>query len=251
MLVSSGTDGTVRLWNIDSLEQRSEFYVPRKEGLCIDVYPEGSKCVCGFSDGFVRFFDYERNVNYGGSLLRADQRDQGYAVTAVAFLKNGKNILAGNMNGEVYMIYVKNWENIRIEYKSLISNVGFGIHHIDLNPIKPWDTWLLSTKNKKVMVWDRKDLSFGDKSIDYYNKIFAKVDDLEYYLIDNYKVLRKDEKEHFESETNLSSTNKYECPGNTLAKFMEHKPDMYVVITNNLQEVYFRDYREHMVFLPR
>lgn len=202
VLISSSTDGTVRVWDAESLEQKSEFYVPRREALCIDIYRENYKCVCGFSDGYVRFFDYEKDINYGGSLLRIDKddpskalEDKGFAVTAVCFMKNGKNILAANMNGEVYMIYVKNWENMRIEVRSLMTNIGYAINHITLSELEPWDTWLLSTKNRKVMVWNRKDLSFGKKDPEYYDKLFARINDLEYYLIDNYRVQKKEEKE--------------------------------------------------------
>lgn len=211
ILVSAGTDGTVRVWDIDSLEQKSEFYVPRREALCIDVFREASKCVCGFSDGYVRFFDYEKDINYGGSLLKTEKGesgkagdDRGFPVSAVCFLRNGRNILAGNMNGEVYMIYVKSWENIRIEVRSLISNVGFAINHIALSGLEPWDTWALSTKNRKVMVWNRKDLSFGKKDMEYYERLFEKINNIEYYLVDNYRVQKKDEKDtnfdHFETE---------------------------------------------------
>ena len=215
-MVSSGTDGTVRVWDGESLEQKIEFYVPRREALCIDVFRKNSKCVCGFSDGYVRLFDYDKNINYGSSLLKigieqeGTRDDRGYAVSAVCFLSNGRNILAGNMNGEVYMIYIKSWENMRIEIRSLISSVGFGINCIDLSHIDPWDTWILSTKNRKVMVWNRKDLSFGRKDEDYYDKLFANINSLEYYLIDNYRVQRKEEKEanYEDFETNSNSSYK-------------------------------------------
>lgn len=202
VLISSGTDGTVRVWDAESLEQKSEFYVPRREALCIDIFRETYKCVCGFSDGYVRFFDYAKDINYGGSLLTVETSDptkaladKGFAVSSVCFLKNGNNILAGNMNGEIYMIHVKNWENMRIEVRALMTDIRYAINHITLSELDPWNTWLLSTKNRKVMVYNRKDLSFGRKELDYFDRLFSRINDLEYYLIDNYRVQKKEEKE--------------------------------------------------------
>jgi hypothetical protein len=117
-------------------------------------------------------------------------------VTAVKFLNHEFNVLAGNMNGEVFMIYIKDWEGMRIEVRQIATGAGFPINHIALSLLEPWDTWLACTKNRKVLVWNRKDLSFNQRrDEEYFKKTFSKINELEYYLIDNYKVHAKDEKE--------------------------------------------------------
>ena len=207
MIVSSALDGTVRIWDAKSLEQKIEFHVPRREALCVDIHQGSFKCVCGFSDGYVRFFDYNKNINYGGTQLfienenrdkrRDDDRPKIYPVSAVCFMNHENNVLAGNMNGEVYMIYIKSWEHMRVEVRALITSAGFAINHLAISETDPWDTWLLCTKNRKVMVWNRKDLNFQSRrDEDYYRRIFSNVNELEYYLIDNYKVHAKGEQEN-------------------------------------------------------
>lgn len=65
------------------------------------------------------------------------------------------------MNGEIFMIYVKSWENMRIEINCIIEHGGFAINHFAISDLEPWDTFLMCTKNRKMMVWNRKDLSFN------------------------------------------------------------------------------------------
>jgi WD40 repeat protein len=203
LVISAGLDGTVRLWNANTIDQILEFHVPRREALSIDIHRDTFKCVCGFSDGNLRFFDYGRNINYGGVQLYTEpetkdknEKNKVYPVSAVCFLGHENTILAGNMNGEVYMIYVQSWENMRVEVRLLVQNAGFAINHLAVSEVEPWDTWLLGTKNRKVMVWNRKDLNFNaKKDIEYYKRLFTKINELEYYLIDNYKIHQKGEKE--------------------------------------------------------
>lgn len=53
----------MKVWELDSIEEKSEFFTPKKECTALDVL--GEMLVCGYSDGFVRFYDYTSFHNIG------------------------------------------------------------------------------------------------------------------------------------------------------------------------------------------
>ena len=109
-----------------------------------------------------------------------------YAVTSVKFIGDTVNLFAGNVNGDVIVLNIAKHDksNFRVNINKIIENVGFAVHNIDISKKEKYDVWLLTTKNGKIMVWNRKTFKKSVEAPNELNKIY----ELEYYLTDNFKI---------------------------------------------------------------
>ena len=64
-MVTAGGDHTVKVFDLAYNEQRTEFFTPKKECLCLDVFHSLHMIVAGYTDGYIRFFDYHENASLG------------------------------------------------------------------------------------------------------------------------------------------------------------------------------------------
>ncbi|KRX02187.1 WD40-repeat-containing domain [Pseudocohnilembus persalinus] len=111
ILFSASNDYTLKLFNMGSYELKSEFYSPKKDCLTFDIIPEYFIVCGGYNDGYIRFFQYEQNVNLGVVLLVEPKQNKAYPVTTVVAIPQTRNFLVGNSNGDIYMVYIKNLES--------------------------------------------------------------------------------------------------------------------------------------------
>ena len=58
-LLTSSEDNSIQLKTLPDLELKCEYYIPKKKCLTMDVCREAGKAVIGYSDGYIRVFDYK------------------------------------------------------------------------------------------------------------------------------------------------------------------------------------------------
>ena len=120
---------------------------------------------------------------------------------------------------------------------TITNNVGFPIQSIEVKGDDPLNYWLLSTKNGKILVWNRKDFSRENQN----KNRLANIHELEYYLVDNYKFSALDKKER----STLHGSNLEES--SALAKFSPRESNIYLAYRPQGKIIVFRNYREHLV----
>lgn len=59
LILSASSDCSIKIWELDTIEEKTEFYAPKKECLCLDYSKDFSLLFGGYSDGFVRVYDYK------------------------------------------------------------------------------------------------------------------------------------------------------------------------------------------------
>jgi len=60
-MITLSNDLTIRLWDVDKLEQTYEFSYPANDAcLCLNGCPNGMYFAAGFKSGVLRIFDIEK-----------------------------------------------------------------------------------------------------------------------------------------------------------------------------------------------
>eukprot|EP01017_Pseudomicrothorax_dubius_P025206 TRINITY_DN2698_c0_g1_i6.p1 TRINITY_DN2698_c0_g1~~TRINITY_DN2698_c0_g1_i6.p1 ORF type:complete len:399 (-),score=71.65 TRINITY_DN2698_c0_g1_i6:177-1373(-) len=258
-LLTSSTDSSLKEWDLTTLEQKSELMVPLKACLCLDVLPTALKVVGGFADGGLRFFD-PRSMSHLGScfLTSPDEqpqprgyssfgaREKPHAITSVKFLPSGKNVIAGNTKGDVYMVHVETWEkSLRVDMARFIKDVGFAIHEVQVYPHDPTYLFGLTTKRGKLMVWNRKNLM--RRPNDPGEDVIARVGELEYYLVDSYSLSRFADLAPAEADgdRSLRGKNLFDTGDDALLRFTNNLKDTYACAITRQPFVVVRNFVEH------
>ena len=240
IIISASSDCSIKFWDFDNLELIVEIYLPRKECLCFDVHVELGVFAAGFSDGGILFYNYrssktlgnvylenKNNVKKEGSGSQLNCSHEG--ITGIKFVKgNQENIFFTTSRGDIYVIYVENWEKIKIEMGCIAENAEDNLNDIVLSHNDEINIWSVSSPNK-ILTYTRKDLSrIAKKSItDVYN--------VETYLIDSYKIKQTRKLE-------VSSYSKTK----TTHKFCNTSPDCYLAINSGSYSLILRNFREHV-----
>ena len=83
------------------------------------------------------------------------------------------------------MVYIENEKktNFQVKIRKIVESIQGVIDTISVSIKEPLDIWLLTTKNGRIMVWNRKNLRRNEKPALELQAIY----ELEYYLADNYK----------------------------------------------------------------
>ncbi|XP_036937577.1 WD repeat-containing protein 90 isoform X1 [Acanthopagrus latus] len=93
-LTTASSDGTVRIWNVDSLHQLYDFV--SEEGPCsVAFHPSEQVFSCGFSSGIIRVFDIS------GAKLLTEHRQHRGEVIGLAFSPDGEFMYSADSQGSL------------------------------------------------------------------------------------------------------------------------------------------------------
>ncbi|XP_067859383.1 WD repeat-containing protein 90 isoform X3 [Heptranchias perlo] len=94
-LVSVSEDGTIRVWDLDSMQQLYDFVSAEETPCAVTFHPTQQIFACGFSSGVVRIF------NVGNSSLLAEQRQHRGQVIGLIFSPNGEYMYSAGSLGSL------------------------------------------------------------------------------------------------------------------------------------------------------
>jgi hypothetical protein len=102
----------------------------------------------------------------------------------VQFLLNGRNILAGNIKGDVYMLRVEAHKPLRVQIAKLVEAMDriWDVKHACFDSLS---TWGMACQGRIFKFWKRKDIYRVMNDQDEELKM-SDIGNLEYYLIDTY-----------------------------------------------------------------
>ena len=136
----------------------------------MDIFYLAHKCAIGYSDGYIRLMDVNSQkslgqfplVDFSGQAeIKPLQLPQ---VTALRFLKSGRNILAGTSTGAIYLLYVQTWSPLAVTKKLIVKPTGSGLNHnqaitsIDTSPHKPFYIFAAGSQKGQVSCYMRKNV---------------------------------------------------------------------------------------------
>lgn len=85
-------------------------------------------------------------------------------VVSLKILPSGNHILAATKNGQIVLIFVNSWLPLAIKIVSLVS-INTAVTSFDFSYLEPYNKWLVSTANGKVVVYNRKDFNSLNQEI--------------------------------------------------------------------------------------
>ncbi|XP_078415215.1 WD repeat-containing protein 90 [Cetorhinus maximus] len=120
-LVTASEDCTIRLWDLDSMQQLYDFVSAEETPCAVTFHPTQQIFACGFSSGVVRIF------NVGNSSLLTEQRQHRGQVIGLVFSPNGEYMYSAGSLGSLalYNATEEDHHVIRI----LGNVVARGSHH--------------------------------------------------------------------------------------------------------------------------
>jgi len=109
---TSASDGTIRIWDLDSYDQLYEFLAPGECARCVVYHPRSYIMACGFENGAVRVFDIATT-----SQLHEYRQHQA-PVVSLTFSQDGAKLFSAGEDGLI-CVYdaVRNYQPI----KTLVS----------------------------------------------------------------------------------------------------------------------------------
>jgi WD40 repeat protein len=127
--------------------------------------------VTSFTDGFLRFFDLNASKLLGRCQIHSGVEDDineiktnvDYVIS-IKILPSGNHILAATKNGQVVLIFVNNWSPLSIKIEQLVT-IQTAINSFEFSVLEPYNKWLVSTCNGKVIVYNRKDFNALNQEI--------------------------------------------------------------------------------------
>lgn len=127
-----------------------------------------------------RFYELVDNTELGSTHLDS------YAITAVRFLLNGLNLLAGNIKGDVYMLRIESHKPLRVQVAKIVEGHD-RIWDLKTACFESMSTWGMVCQGRIFKFWKRKDIYRVMNDQDEELKM-REIRDLEYYLIDTYNM---------------------------------------------------------------
>ncbi|CAG9320539.1 unnamed protein product [Blepharisma stoltei] len=150
MIISSASDGTIRLWETESFSQIMQYDI-KLDCLSLVFSSNGGMFAAGFADGSLQFFSI--------SLLKSLGKSQPFkcGVSSICW-KDQLKLFVGSENGAILMITSENWENLNLSSEE-VGTAGGNALALDWH-----EGYLLATSDcGKITVWD------FEKIVDIYN----------------------------------------------------------------------------------
>jgi WD repeat-containing protein 90 len=90
---TTASDGTIRIWDLDSYDQLYEFLAPGECAKCVVYHPHSYVMACGFENGAVRVFDI------GTTSQLHEYRQHQARVVSLAFSQDGAKLFSAGEDG--------------------------------------------------------------------------------------------------------------------------------------------------------
>ncbi len=141
-VLSTGQDGTVRLWDVATGRQTHSYAYGKGEVFSAAVSPDGRHAILGGASGRLRYIE----LSSGKQVRRFTGQDSG--VSCVALSRDGKLVLCGCLQGATCVWNIatgKQQNRFTSEYPSSVRGVAFvpGGRHV-----------LSVSTDRKIYVWD-------------------------------------------------------------------------------------------------
>lgn len=149
LILTSGRDGTIRVWDETDQEQKMQFIVPNYTPLHIIQDPTSSYIACSFEDGTVKLFDIKKGK------LNGTAKISDCGITRIKFTQDGMSLIVGSCTGRTYVLTIERWDPVCLDVNEFVI-AGGGVLSIDISPFEPTKTLLASTDNGRVSVWEKK-----------------------------------------------------------------------------------------------
>ena len=144
LIVACGDGGVYKI-NLDDLTIMSKVRLSEKSARTIDIHEENKEIAVGYSDNFIRIFDYDLN-------LKREWQAHQNSVFTVRYSPDGQTLLSGSRDARL-----KVW-NVGDEYRNHTEIVAhmFAINHLDFSPDKKH--FVTCSLDKSIKVWDANEL---------------------------------------------------------------------------------------------
>jgi WD40 repeat protein len=144
LFVATG-DGMILKVDQGSMMIKNKVQASQKSARCMDVNESRGEIAVGFSDNFIRIFDFDLNLKYAW---------QGHenSVFTVRYSPDGNGLLSGSRDARL-----KLWD-ITDSYSKTTEVVAhmYAINHLDFSPDKKH--FVTCSLDKSIKVWDTKEL---------------------------------------------------------------------------------------------
>eukprot|EP00054_Salpingoeca_dolichothecata_P012897 m.71706 g.71706 ORF g.71706 m.71706 type:complete len:394 (-) comp20187_c0_seq1:36-1217(-) len=147
-LLSSGEDGTARIWSLETKEQIMQFQVGalHQKATCADFSPDDSHCAAGYSDGVVRIFDLAK-VD-----LESRLDPHSASVTSILYFSEGV-IISGSINGSIVVSSATTGMSLRAITDHTAALTSFDKSTLTEETFASTSLWLAVSEDRRVSVW--------------------------------------------------------------------------------------------------
>lgn len=143
-LLIASEDGTVSVWNLDTLEIVHSFKVSADTVRCIAISPDEKQVAFGCRDNQVKIYDLE---DY--TLIKA-LHGHTMSVFSLTYSVDGTHLVSGSRDAQV-----KIWDTATYQ---LIKNIPahlFAVNHILYHPTQPY--FATASMDKSIKIWGSDD----------------------------------------------------------------------------------------------
>jgi centriolar protein POC1 len=143
-LLIASEDGTVSVWNLDTLEIVHSFTVSADTVRCIAISPDEKRVAFGCRDNQVRIYDLD---DYA---LIKTLHGHTMSVFSLAYNVDGVHLISGGRDAQV-----KIWDTATYQ---LIKNIPahlFAVNHILFHPTQPY--FATASMDKSIKIWGSDD----------------------------------------------------------------------------------------------
>ncbi|MGH1362675.1 MAG: PQQ-binding-like beta-propeller repeat protein [Calditrichia bacterium] len=140
-IASAGIDGTISIWNINTLKTEQIFRVSKTGVLCLALSPDRQLLASGSQDSNIRIFDLA-----SGKIAKQFQGHTG-PVLALQFTADGKKLISSSRDGNVFI-----WNMLTAIKESSLPQQNGSVPTLALSP----DNRLLAiaANSGQMLIWD-------------------------------------------------------------------------------------------------
>lgn len=143
-LLIASEDGTVSIWNLDSLEMVHSIRVSSDTVRCISISPDEQQVAFGCRNNDIHIYDLEDYTQI--------KTIQGHTmpIFSLQYSPAGDYLVSGSRDAQV-----KIWDTQSLELKENIAAHLFAVNHIAFHPTQPY--FATASMDKSIKVWGADD----------------------------------------------------------------------------------------------